>query len=232
MSVTLTICDNYKHQDSNNMLWQVGTQIYILDKTEYDEDGNPINLETEYPDYYDNKYEEIDSVLTKYFKTWSDLQSLESIIKNKTEVENILGVKFIPNDPNWLRNIMSNKSSSAIFNAKNNDFFIELYLSGFDQNVTQFEMNMANGNFHHYFNTYLNMGLEFSGTRSPLDFLKALDAAPIRWFGQRETTDEIGSGGVRMISGGIDEEYLKRKDLQLEHICQEALKRKLNICWG
>lgn len=165
---------------------------------------------------------------------WDEYYSFVEVIDKLQKLENTLNIKLIPFNEDWAENIKIGKSTWARFQGPE----IEVDIFGEDLEENKYEINLANENFKRYFNDYLGLNLNVVGSAHPLVFLKALDKAPLSYFGKvddqvsQKKDDQDVPTGPKIHSFGIDEQYIQQKNMVLENICQKAIQRESNICWG
>lgn len=183
-----------------------------------------------YQYFGDLDYDTIGKILGDY----SDFVSLEEAIARIERFEEFTGEKAQARIPNWKISLQTGQSD-----------FVELYVGkcqisifGEDLEADKNDINISQYNFKRYFMDYLGLQIDYSGSAHPLFFMKALDKAPMKYFGTAEgkisqKTDEQGNPiGAKFYEFGIDEDYISRMNLRLESLCQEAIQSESNICWA
>ncbi len=183
-----------------------------------------------YQYFGDLDYDKIKEILGDY----SDFVSLEEVIARIERFEEFTGAKAQSRTPNWKMSLQTGQSN-----------YVEVYvgeaqISIFGENLEadKNDINIANGNFQRYFKDYLGLQLDWSGSAHPMVFMRALDKAPMKYFGtvqdeiSQKTDDQGNATGPKVYDFGIDEDYISRMNLRLESLCQEAIQSESNICWG
>lgn len=165
---------------------------------------------------------------------WDDYVSLEEVFKRIENFEKFTRSKVKSNIPDW--KIQAQTGQKTYFELLGD--YTQIAVFGEDLAANKNDINVSNLNFKRYFKDYLGLQIDDSGSAHPLNFMKVLDNAPMKYFGVvkdeiNQKTDEQGNpSGVKSYEFGINEDYISRMNLRLESLCQEAIQSESNICWG